>query len=167
VSFPSQFILFLVSFIFGKVIVPTSLTLLSLCKSLVFRLYPTGDRQKIISTPDKPTKVFVGENVSLTWRYYQPSRLTLRHVLFGIFERPGYLKTELAQVNKNGVPRVRKDYGLSLSWAGNLTASLAVFVFYNVQPADGKKTFGIEVDFGYEYDMLTDIVQLQVEAKRK
>jgi len=87
-------------------------------------------------------------------------------VLFGIFET-GYLKTELAQVNKNGVSRVRKDYGLSLSWAGNLTASLAVFVLYNVQPADAKRTFGIEVDFGYEYDMLTDIVQLQVEAKRK
>jgi len=88
-------------------------------------------------------------------------------VLFGIFKRPGYLKTELAEVNKNGVPRVRKDYGLSLSWAGNLTASLAVFVLYNVQPADGKETFGIQVDFGYEYDMLTDIVRLQVEAKRK
>ncbi|XP_020625048.1 Down syndrome cell adhesion molecule homolog isoform X3 [Orbicella faveolata] len=128
-------------------------------------IFTSGDRQKIISTPDKPTKVFIGDNVSLTWRYYQPSHLTLRHVLFGIFKRPGYLKTELAEVNKNGVPRVRKDYGLSLSWAGNLTASLAVFVLYNVQPADGKKTFGIQVDFGYEYDMLTDIVRLQVEAK--
>jgi len=41
-----------------------------------------------------------------------------------------------------------------------------VFVLYNVQPADGNKTFGIQVDFGYEYDLLTDIVRLQVEAKR-
>ena len=130
-------------------------------------LYPTGDRQKIIFKPDKPTKVFIGENVSLTWRYYQPSHLKLRHVLFGIFKRPGYLKTELAEINNNGVLRVRKDYSLSLSWAGNLATSLAVFVLYNVQPADGKKTFGIQVDFGYEYDMLTDIVRLQVDPKRK
>ena len=129
--------------------------------------HPTGDRQKIISTPDKPTKVFIGENVSLEWRYYQPSHLTLRHVLFGIFKRPGYLKTELAEVNKNGVPRVRKDSGLSLSWAGNVTASQAVFVLHNVQPALGKKTFGIQVDFGYEYDMLTDTVRLQIDAKRE
>ena len=88
-------------------------------------------------------------------------------MLFGIFKRPGFLKTELVEVNKNGVPRVRKDYGLSVSWAGNLTTSLAVFVLHNVQPADGKKTFGIQVDFGYEHDMLTDIVRLQVEEKRK
>ena len=88
-------------------------------------------------------------------------------MLFGIFKRPGYLKTELAEVNKNGGLRVRKHYGLSLSWAGNLATSLAVFVLYNVQPADGRKTFGIQVDFGYEYDMLTDIVRLQVDPKRK
>ena len=145
----------------------TSLSLLSLCKSSLLKLYPTGDRQKIISTPDKPTRVFIGENVSLTWHYYQPSHLTLRHVVFGIFKRPGYLKTELAEVNKNGVPRVRRDYGISLSWAGNVTACLAVFVLYNVQPADGNRIFGIEVDFGYEYDMLTDIVRLQVDARRE
>ena len=88
-------------------------------------------------------------------------------MLFGIFKRPGYLKTELAEVNKNGVSRVRKDSGLSLSWAGNVTASLAVFVLYNVQPAYGNKTFGIQVDFGYEYDMLTDTVRLQVDSKRE
>ena len=129
--------------------------------------HPTGEQQKIISTPDKPTKVFIGENVSLEWRYYQPSHLTLRHVLFGIFKRPGYLKTELAEVNKNGVPNVRKVSGLSLSWAGNVTASQAVFVLHNVQPAHGNKTFGIQVDFGYEYDMLTDTVRLQVGAKRE
>ena len=136
-------------------------------KSLLLELYPTGDRQKIISTPDKLTKVFIRENVSLTWRYYQPSHLTLRHVLFGIFKRPGYMKTELAEVNKNGVARVGKNYGISLSWEGNVTACLAVFVLYNVQPADGSKTFGIQVDFGYEYDMLTDVVGLQVDAKRE
>jgi len=88
-------------------------------------------------------------------------------VVFGIFKRPGYLKTELAEVNRDGVPRVRKDYGLSLSWAGNLTASLAVFLLCNVQPADGNRTFGIQVDFGNEYEMLTDKVRLQVDAKRK
>ena len=88
-------------------------------------------------------------------------------MLFGIFKRPGYLNTELVEVNINGVPRVRKDYGLSVSWAGNLTTSLAVFVLYNVQPADDKKAFGIQVDFGYEHAMLTDIVRLQVEEKRK
>ena len=157
----------MVRFYFRKKKEVTSLSLLSLCKSLLLELHPTGDRQKIISTPDKPTKVFIGENVTLTWRYYQPSRLTLRHVLFGIFERPGYLKTELVGVSKNGVPTVRNDYGISMSWAGNVTACHAVFVLYNVQPADGKKIFGIQVDFGYEYDMLTDIVRLQVDAKRE
>lgn len=121
----------------------------------------------MISTPNKPTRVFIGENISLAWRYYQPSHLTLRHVLFGIFKRPGYLKTELVEVKKSGVPRLAKGYDSTVSWAGNLTTSLAVFVLYNVQPADGNKKFGIQVDFGYEYDLLTDIVRLQVEAKRK
>ncbi|KAL9971560.1 hypothetical protein ACROYT_G017735 [Oculina patagonica] len=124
----------------------------------------SGDRQKIISTPDKPTRVFIGENVSLVWKYYQPSHLTLRHVLFGTF-KPGYLNTQLVKVNKNGISRVRKGYESLVSWAGNLTSSLAIFVLHNVQPADKTKEFGIEVDFGYEYNMLTDTVWLQVEAR--
>ena len=121
----------------------------------------------MISTPDKPTRVFIGDNVSLIWQYYQPSHLTLRHVLFGIFQLPGYLKTELVEVNKNGIPRVTKGYESSVSWAGNLTNSFAVFVLYNVQPPDKKKAFGIQVDFGYEYNLLIDTVRLQVEARRK
>ena len=145
----------------------TSLSLLSLCKSLLLELHPTGDQQKIISTPDKPTKVFIGENVSLTWRYYQPSHLTLDHVLFGIFERNGSLKTGLALVKTNGDPAVQEGYGASVSWAGNVSACLAVFVLYNVQPTDGNKIFGIRVDFGYPYNRPLDLVRLQVDAKRE
>ncbi len=89
-------------------------------------------------------------------------------MLFGIFNKwPGYLKTELVEVNKNGIPRVTKGYESSVSWAGNLTSHLAVFVLHNVQPADKKKLYGVQVDFGYEYNMLTDTVRLQVEARRK
>ena len=143
----------------------TSLSLLSLCKSLLLELHPTGDQHKIISTPDKPTKVFIGENVSLTWRYYQPSDLTLDHVLFGIFERNGDLKKGLALVQTNG--DVHKGYGASVNWAGNVSACLAVFVLYNVQPTDGNKIFGIRVDFGVNYKLLNDRVRLQVDAKRE
>ena len=121
----------------------------------------------MISTPDKPTRVFIGENVSLVWQYYQPSHLTPFEVVFGIWKSPGYLQTKLVTVDSNGIPSVRSGYESSISWAGNLSSFLAVFVLYNVQPADGNKVFGIQVEFGLAYKPLTDTVQLQVEAKRK
>ena len=126
-----------------------------------------GDRKKIISTPDKPTRVFIGENVSLVWRYYHPPRVTLSEVVFGIRKGVDNLKPKLLAVNRNGFLTVEKGYESKVSWAGNLTSSLAVFVLHHVQPADGKKVFGITLDFGLLYNQLHDSVQLQVEAKRK
>ena len=121
----------------------------------------------MISTPDKPTRVFIGENVSLIWKYYQPSHLTPFDVVFGIWKSPGYLGTKLVIVDSNGIPRVRPGYESSISWAGNLSSFLAVFVLYNVQRADGNKVFGIQVEFGLAQTPLTDTVRLQVETKRK
>ena len=121
----------------------------------------------MISTPDKPTKVYVGENVSLVWRYYQPAHVTLFEVVFGYWKSPGYLHPKIIAVDSNGVPSVRAGYELAAAWAGNLTSSLAVFVLYNVQPADGNVDFGIQVEFGLAHHPLTDIVRLQVEAKRR
>ena len=121
----------------------------------------------MISTPNKPTRVFVGENVSLTWQYYQPAHLNLFEVVFGIWKSPGFLKTKLIVVDSNGVPSVRKGYESSLGWAGNLTSSTAVFVLYDVQLEDGKKEFGIQVEFGLAFNPLTDTVRLQVKPRRK
>ena len=114
----------------------------------------------MISTPDKPTKVYIGENVSLVWRYYQPAHVTLFEVVFGYWKSPGYLHPKIIAVDSNGVPSVRAGYELAVAWTGNLTSSLAVFVLYNVQPADGKVDFGVQVEFGLTHNPLTDIVRL-------
>ncbi len=121
----------------------------------------------MISTPYKPTRVFTGENVSLVWKYYQPSHLTLFEMVFGIWKSPGYLKTKLAIVDSNGIPSVRSGYESKVSWTGNLTSCLATFVLYHVQPADGNKKFAIQAEFGLAHNPLIDTVRLQVEAKRK
>ncbi|XP_078371020.1 uncharacterized protein LOC144654684 isoform X2 [Oculina patagonica] len=128
-------------------------------------LRSSGDQQRMISTPYKPTRVFIGENVSLVWKFYQPSHLTLFEVVFGIWKSPGYLKTKLVTVHSNGIPSVRSGYGSKVSWAGNLTSCLAVFVLYYVQPTDGNKIFAMHVEFGLAHNPLTDIVRLQVEEK--
>lgn len=141
----------------------------SLCSHFNFYdLYPIGNpKQKLISRPDKPTRVFIGENVSLAWRYYHPSNFKLYEVVLGIWKSStGTLATKLVAVNGSGFVQVRTGYESRISWAGNLTSFLAVFVFYNVQPANGNKVFGMHV----EYDLnspLTDTVRLQVETKRK
>ena len=121
----------------------------------------------MISTPDKPTKVFIGDNVSLVWQYYKPAPLILFEVVFGYWKSPGYLHPKLIAVDSKGVISVRAGYETAVSWDGNLTSSLAVFVLYNVQPADGNVDFGIQVEFGLADNPLKDIVQLLVVAKRR
>ena len=86
----------------------------------------------MISTPDKPTRVYIGRNVSLVWHYHQPADVTLFEVVFGYWKSPGYLDPKLIAVNSNGVPNARAGYESAIAWAGNLTSSLAVFVLYNV-----------------------------------
>ena len=135
--------------------------------TLIYSISLTGDRQKMISTPDKPTKVFIGDNVSLVWQYYKPAHLTLFEVVFGYWKSPGYLHPKLIAVDSKGVISVRAGYETAVSWDGNLTSSLAVFVLYNVQPADGNVDFGIQVEFGLADNPLKDVVQLLVEAKRR
>ena len=85
--------------------------------------------------------------------------------MFGIWDHLGRLTTKLVAVNASGFPDVRRGYESKISWAGNLTSSLAVFVFHDVQPADGKK-YGIHVEY-HSSNPLTDTVWLQVVAKRK
>jgi len=140
--------------------------LLQSIKATIFN--PTGDRQRMISTPDKPTRVFIGDNVSLAWHYYKPAHLKLVEIVFGYWKSTGIVHPRLAAVSgSTGIPDVRSGYESSVSWAGNLTNSLAVFVLYNVQPADANVEFAIQVEFGLAHNPLTDIVRLHVEAKRK
>ena len=70
-------------------------------------------------------------------------------------------------VRRSGSVQVRGGYEDLVSWAGNLTWSLAVFVLYHVQSADKNKVFGIHVEYNGPYPPLIDTVQLQVETKRK
>jgi len=128
-------------------------------------LRSSGDRLPITSRPDNPTKVFIGENVSLTWSYYQPSHVTLSEVVFGISVAVNYLNPKLVAVNGSGFPEVNEDYKPFVSWAGNLTAYLAVFVLHDVQLKDGNKIFGITFKVGLMYNDIRDRVQLQVQAK--
>ena len=111
-------------------------------KAAVF--YPTVDRQRMISTPDKPTRVFTSD-VSLAWHYYTPTHLQLVEVVFGHWKSTGIIvDPTLVVVNgSTGIPIVRSGDDSKVSWAGNLTNSLAVFVLYNVQPADGNVEFAV------------------------
>ena len=122
----------------------------------------------MISTPDKPTQVFIGEDVSLVWRYYQPAHLTLVEVVFGHWRSTGFVYPKLMVVNgSTGISNVNPRFESFVSWAGNLTSSLVVFILHNVQPSDGNVEFGMQVEFGIAHNPLTDVVRLQVKAKRK
>lgn len=73
---------------------------------------------------------------------------------------------KLMTVNSSGAVEVRKKYKSLLSWEGNLTSSTAVFVLHNVQLAEGKRLFGIHIEY-MSHSPLIDILKLQVKAKRK
>ena len=110
----------------------------------------------------------MGSNVSLEWRYCQPSHFQLYEVAFGLWtSSPGFLSKKLVAVSGTGVIQVRGGYESLVSWAGNLTSSHAVFVLYHVQSSDKNKVFGIHVEYSHTNSPLIDTVQLQVETKRK
>lgn len=134
-----------------------------------YDLYPIGcQNQRFTHKPAKPTHVYVGNNVSLEWRYCQPSHFKLYEVAFGIWtSSPGVLEKKLVAVSRSGFVQVRGGYESSVSWAGNLTSSHAVFVLYHVKKADGNKVFGIHVEYSALNSPLIDTVRLQVETKRK
>ena len=125
-------------------------------------------RQSFTHKPAKPTHVYVGRNVSLEWRYCHPSHFKLFEVAFGLWtSSPGVLSKKLVAVSRSGSVQVRGGYEGFVSWAGNLTSSLAVFVLYHVQSADKNKVFGIHVEYSGLNSPLIDTVQLQVETARK
>jgi len=135
----------------------------------VYGLYLIGcQKQRFTHKPSKPTHVYVGSNVSLEWRYCQPSHFQLYEVAFGLWtSSPGFLSQKLVAVSRTGVIQVRGGYESLVSWAGNLTSSHAVFVLYHVQSSDKNKVFGIHVEYSGTNSPLIDTVQLQVETKRK
>ena len=120
----------------------------------------------IISAPEKPTKAFTGETVSLKWHYNSGDlKNDLFEVVFGIWKSPGFLM-KLIAVNSSGFALIRSSHKSSVGWAGNLTSSVAVFELYNVKLKDGMK-YGILVEYGLHHIPLTDTVQLQVKSRRK
>ena len=130
--------------------------------------YPTADRQRFISTPDKPTKAFIGSNVSLVWRYYQPAHISLIKVVFGYWKSPGYVFPRVMTINgTTNIPEVMTGYEYDISWAGNLTDYLAAFVVCNIQPVNVRLEFGIHLEFGYRHNPLRDSVRIKVEKKRE
>ena len=139
------------------------------CNVHYYNLYPIGcPKQRFTHKPAKPTHVYVGSNVSLEWRFCQPSHFTLYEVAFGLWtSSPGFLSTKLVAVSGSGLVQVRAGYDSLVSWAGNLTSSHAVFVLYHVPSADKNKVFGIHVEYSGPHPPLIDTVQLQVETKRK
>ena len=134
-----------------------------------YDLYPIGcQKQRFTHKPAKPTPVYVGNNVSLEWRYCQPSHFKLFEVAFGLWTSSrGVLEKKLVAVSSSGVVQVRGGYELLVGWAGNLTSSHAVFVLYHVQKADENKVFGIHVEYSGLNSPLIDTVKLQVDTKRK
>lgn len=130
--------------------------------------YPTADRQRFISTPDKPTKAFIGSNVSLVWRYYQPAHISLIKVVFGYWKIPGYVFPRVMTINgTTNIPEVMTGYEYNIRWAGNLTDYLAAFVVCNIQPVNVRLEFGIHLEFGYRHNPLRDSVRIKVEKKRE
>lgn len=58
-------------------------------------------------------------------------------------------------------------YESRISWAGNLTSSLAKFILQHVQPEDDGAAFGIHLEFGFRHKPLLDSVKIKVVEKRK
>ena len=124
--------------------------------------------QKLTLKPDDPTIVYKGDNVTFEWRYYYPSTgFKLIEVFFGIWTNPiSAASSKLIVVNSSGFVQFRKEYKARLSWKGNMTPSLAVFVLHNVRPEDGNKYYGIHVEFDLHYPFI-DTLKLQVKETSK
>ncbi|XP_022804496.1 uncharacterized protein LOC111341760 isoform X2 [Stylophora pistillata] len=127
-----------------------------------------GNRpQKFTLKPNDTTIACKGENVTLKWQYYYPSYFKLIEVFFGVWTNPASAaRLSLIAVNSRGFVQYRKENKSRLSWKGNITSSVAVFVLHNVKPEDGNKYFGIHVEFDLHYPLI-DTLKLQVEERSK
>ena len=77
-----------------------------------------------------------------------------------------YVYPVMMKVNATFNRVIPGRYESRISWAGNLTSSLAKFILQHVQPEyDGVK-FGIHLEFGYREKPLLDSVKIKVVEKR-
>lgn len=102
----------------------------------------------------------------MAWRYY-PADLTLNRVKFGFWTQSrGYVSPVMMMVNATFNRVIPGRYESRISWAGNLTSSLAKFILQHVQPEDDGAEFGIHLEFGFRHKPLLDSVKIKVVEKR-
>ena len=84
--------------------------------------------------------------------FFVCTNLTLNRVKFGFWtQSQGYVYPVMMMVNATFNRVIPGRYESRISWAGNLTSSLASFILQYVQPEDDGVEFGIHLEFGYQH----------------
>ena len=88
---------------------------------------------------------------------------SVEEVGFGIWKAPGYLRTKLMVIDKQGNVLIRPNHENKLSCKFNMPRLLVAFTLHNLSMED-VNDYGLHVEFGLTQNPLTDTVMLRLQG---
>ena len=120
-----------------------------------------------MSWPPSPLIVNNTGNATLNWKFQlRPTETwanTIYELSFGIWKFPGFLKTKLMVIDKQGGVLIRPYYEKKISCKFNMSLLEVEFTLHNLIKED-EKEYGIHVEFGLSRSPLKDTVLIRLEG---
>lgn len=127
-------------------------------------------RPRIISGPSHPIIGKKQGNLTFDWTFkLLPGRTwieSVEHVAFGFWKPPGYLKTKLIVIGKNGEVMIRQNQQSKISCAFNMSLLQVAFTVHDLGMGD-ENEYGLHVELGLARKPLIDVVTLLLEDPPK
>ena len=124
-------------------------------------------RPRIVSGPSHPMIGRRQGDVTFNWTFtLWPGKTwneSVEEVGFGIWKAPGYLRTKLMVISKQGDVLIRPSYKEKISCKFNISRLEVTFTLHNLSMGD-ERQYGLHVEFGLRYNPLTDAVALRLQG---
>ena len=122
---------------------------------------------RIISGPSHPMIGKKQGNLTFDWTFrLLPGRTwieSVEDVAFGFWKAPGYLKTKLIAIGKNGEVMIRQNHESKISCTFNMSLLQVAFTVHNLSAGD-ENEYGLHVELGLARKPLIDVVTLLLEG---
>ena len=106
-------------------------------------------------------------NLTFNWTFkLLPGRTwfeSVEHVAFGFWKPPGYLKTKLIVIGKNGEVMIRQNQESKISCAFNMSLLQVAFTVHDLGTGD-ENEYGLHIELGLARKPIIDVVTLLLEG---
>ena len=106
-------------------------------------------------------------NLTFNWTFKLfPGRTwieSVEHVAFGFWKPPGYLKTKLIVIGRNGEVMIRQNHERKISCTFNTSLLQVAFTVHDLGTGD-ENEYGLHIELGLARKPLIDVVTLLLEG---